>query len=565
MSDSVSYVLTKFSFFHLNILFLLGLALFGGTIGGRIFQKLHIPQVVGYITIGIIIGISGFKIIDSNVLIALQPFNYFALGLIGFMIGKELKKEIFIKHGKQLVNILVFEGVTAFILVSVFVSIAGMFIFKDFKIACALGLLLGAISSATAPAATTDVLWEYKTRGPLTTTILSIVALDDGLALLLFAFASSLAFALTGHTGNNVFKLFTQPLYEIGGSVLIGAISGWLLIKVIKSHTQREKILAFSLGTVLLTLGLSSALHVDMLLAAMTLGAVIVNYAPEASRKMFELVEGFTPPIYILFFVLVGAKLDITKMSLPILFLAFVYLICRSAGKGIGANLGARISKMSKSVQRYLPLCLFSQAGVAIGLSIVAAQAFPDQIGNTIIIVITLTTFIVQIIGPPLTKLAVVKAKEAGLNITEEDLIQKTKVKEAMDANCPLIYDNMKLLTILQIFSESANLYYPVVNKDRRFLGIISVDGIRSGFATTGLNDLVVAFDIIESCTATIGAESSLSDAKEILNRYNLEYLPVVERDNKLVGFLETRTLNKQISVKIMELQDQVKSFGSEL
>lgn len=564
MFESVSHLLTQFSFFHLNILFLLGLALFGGTIGGRIFQKLQIPQVVGYIAIGIIIGVSGLKVIDREVLTALQPLNYFALGLIGFMIGRELKKEVFIKHGAKLINVLFSEGITAFILVSILVSILAFFIFGDFKLACALGLLLGAISSATAPAATTDVLWEYRTRGPLTTTVLSIVALDDGLALLLFAFASSIAFNLTGHASGTIFELFRHPLYEIGGSILIGSLSGWLLIKILKRYPQREKILAFSVGTVLLTLGLASAFGMDMLLAAMILGAVSVNYAPKASARMFEVVDSFTPPIYILFFVLVGAKLDITEISLPILLLAFVYLVGRSFGKGIGASLGARISGMPKTVQNYLPLCLFSQAGVAIGLSIVAAQAFPDQIGNTIIIVITVTTFVVQIIGPPLTKLAVVKAKETGLNITEEDLIHKLKVAEVMDRAYPLIYENMKLEEILKIFGESTNFYYPVVNKGGVLRGIIGVDDIRNAFATSGLSDLVVAVDLMEPSTTTISADASLSAAKELFGNH-LEYLPVVDKNNKLQGFLELRMLNKIISKKIIEFQSRIKSLDDSL
>lgn len=561
MIESLSHILTKFSALHLNILFLLGLALFGGTIGSHIFQKLQIPQVVGYITIGIMIGTSGLKIIDRDVIISLQPFSYFALGLIGFMIGKELKKEVFTKYGKQLISVLLFEGVASFIFVSIFVTAAGIFIFKDIKLACALGLLLGAISSATAPAATTDVLWEYKTRGPLTRTVLNIVALDDGLALLLFAFTSSIALTLTGHTEGNIFKLLHQPLYEIGGSIVIGIFSGWLLIKILKLHNQSEKILAASLGTVLLTLGASMALHMDMLLSAMTLGMIVVNYAPAASKKIFELVEDFTPPIYILFFVLVGAKLDIGKMSLPVIFLALVYLIGRSVGKSLGATAGARISGMPVSVQKYLPLCLFSQAGVAIGLSIAAAQIFQEQIGNTIIIVITATTFIVQLIGPPLVKLAVVKAKEVGLNVTEEDLIQRTMVKDVMDTKFPSIYENTKLRDILKALSETSNLYYPVLNKEGGLRGIISIDGIRHAFASTGLSDLVVAADIIELCKVKIDPESSLLDAKNMLTGRRIGYLPVIGKDNKLAGFLERKALHRFISLKIVELHERAESI----
>jgi len=155
MVEKVLDLFSSISYFHINTLFVLGLALFGGTIGGRLFQKMRIPQVVGYIFIGIILGRSGIQMIDKAMIDALQPFNYFALGLIGFMIGGELKKEVFKKYGRQFITILLFEGITAFVFVSLLVSIAGIFLFKDPKLAISLGLLLGAISSATAPAATT--------------------------------------------------------------------------------------------------------------------------------------------------------------------------------------------------------------------------------------------------------------------------------------------------------------------------------------------------------------------------------------------------------------------------
>ncbi|UCC95902.1 MAG: cation:proton antiporter, partial [Candidatus Omnitrophota bacterium] len=177
MFEQFSHLLTEISLLHLNFLFLLGLALFGGTIGGRLFQKMRIPQVVGYIAIGIVIGESGLKLIGHDIIQTLQPFNYFALGLIGFMIGGELKKEIIVKYGKQFINILLSEGLAAFLAVSFFVGIVGTFLFGDWRFSWALGLLLGAIASATAPAATTQVLREYKTRGPLTRTVLGIVAL----------------------------------------------------------------------------------------------------------------------------------------------------------------------------------------------------------------------------------------------------------------------------------------------------------------------------------------------------------------------------------------------------
>jgi Kef-type K+ transport system membrane component KefB/predicted transcriptional regulator len=554
--------LTRISVVHLNILLLLGLALFGGTIGGRLFQKIRIPQVVGYITIGIIIGVSGLKVVGHDTIKTLQPFSYFALGLIGFMIGGELKKEVIVKYGKQFIKILMSEGIAAFLVVSTFVGVAGSLLFGNWESAWALGLLLGAIASATAPAATSEVLREYKTRGPLTRTVLGIVALDDGLALLLFAIASSIAGSLSGNINNGVLRTFINPLYEIGGSVAIGILAGFVLSRFLKKYSEEKRLLAFSIGTVLLVSGLALAIHVDMILATMTLGVIVVNFIPRKSISMFKLVEEFASPIFVLFFVLVGAKLNIRYMTPPIILLGCIYLVGRTGGKAIGANFGARIANAPKSVQKYLPLCLLSQAGVAIGLSILASNYFPGEIGNTIIIIITATTFILEITGPPFVKVAMAKAGEVGLNITEEDLIHTTKAKDVMDKNPPLIYENMQLTDILRIFSENDNLYYPVINKDKKLQGIITVEGIKQTFLESELSSLILANDLMEPVIAKTSAEAPISEVKEILNRYDIEYLPVINENSKIEGFIERKKLNKFISTKIIELQRQADSLG---
>jgi Kef-type K+ transport system membrane component KefB len=549
-------------FFHLNVLFLLGLALFGGTIGGRLFEKMRIPQVVGYIAIGILIGQTGLKIVDEHTVKMLQPFNYFALGLIGFMIGSELKRETFLRYGRQFICILLSEGIFAFLGVSILVIVVGSFLLESTKLTCALALLLGAIASATAPAATTSVLWEYKTRGPVTTTILGIVAMDDGLSLLLFAIASTVAGGLVGHIDSGILGVCLHPIYEIGGSMLIGVLSGLILSKFLKRYSEEERILAFSIGVVLLALGIALVMNLDILLAAMTLGAIVINCTPRRSEEVFKLVERFTPPIYVLFFVLVGAKLNLSYMTLPMVFLVGVYLIGRSAGKMFGARLGARISNAPKTVQKYLPMCLFSQAGVAIGLSILASQRFPGEIGNAVVIIVIATVFILEIVGPPFVKFAVTRAGEVGLNITEEDIIHKSKAKDIMDKDIPLIHENMPLSEALRIFGESDNLYYPVVDADRTLLGVITIDSIKDTFMAQGLEGFLLAHDLMEPVIAVTTPETPMSEVKELLARYNLEYLPVVTEENKVVGLLESRAINRLISTKIIELQRQAESLG---
>ncbi|MFC1632389.1 cation:proton antiporter [Candidatus Omnitrophota bacterium] len=563
MLEQLSYLRNAISLTHLNILFLLGLALFGGTVGGRLFQKLRIPQVVGYIVIGICIGESGLQIVGHQTIQSFQPFSYFALGLIGFMIGGELKREVLQKYGRQFMNILLFEGLAAFLAVSVSVGVIGTLLFADWRFAWALGLLLGAIASATAPAATTEVLREYKSRGPLTRTVTGIVALDDGLALLLFALAASLAGSLSGG-GGSILRRFIHPLYEISGSMAIGIIGGLVLSRLLKKYSEEKRLLAFSIGMVLLVAGFSLAVHVDMLLAAMSLGVIVVNFTPRKSKDIFKLVDGFTAPIYVLFFVLVGAKLNINQMTLPIIILGCVYLFGRSAGKTIGANFGARISGAPKSVRKYLPWCLLGQAGVAIGLSILAGAYFPGRIGNAVVIIITATTFILELIGPAFVKVALSRSGEIGLNITEADLIDRTCAGEVMDKDPPLIYKNMPLAEILRIFSESSNLYYPVVDNEKKLLGVITVDSIKNIFMEADLKDLLLAVDVMEPAVAEVEENSTLSSVRESLNRHHLEYLPVIKKDNILVGFIEERMLDKFISTKIVELQRRSDFLESE-
>ncbi|RLG09198.1 sodium:proton exchanger [Candidatus Pacearchaeota archaeon] len=548
---------------HLNMLLLLGLALFGGTVGARIFKKFKIPQVVGYIAIGILLGQSGFNIISIKLVQSFAPFNYFALGLIGFMIGGELKREVFKKYGKQFFIILFFEGIFAFIFVSLFTGFLGSFLLRDYKLAWALGILLGAISSATAPAATTDVLWEYRTEGPLTRTVLGIVALDDALGLFLFAIASSIAFNLVGNTDTkNISLTFLKPVYEILGAIILGFIFGLILSTTLKVMKDPENMLAFSIGMVLITLGVSMALDVDIILSAMALGTTLVNIAPKKSKEIFELVKRFTPPIYVLFFVLVGAKLNISHLNQFTFLAVILYLFGRTFGKMLGANLGARLSNAPITVQKYLPLCLFSQAGVAIGLSIIASQKFPGLIGDTIVIIVTSTTFVVQLIGPIFVKIAVEKAGEVGLNITEEDIIKMSKASDVLSKNVPFILEKTPLNKIMEIISETENLYYPVVDKNGHLIGVITIEGIKNVLTLKDVEEIVLAIDIAEPVKYFVYEDTPLEEVMDILRKKALDFICVLDKKGKIKGIIETRDIQRYISTKMIYLKKKVEKLG---
>ncbi|MEJ2663872.1 MAG: cation:proton antiporter [Spirochaetia bacterium] len=562
MVEWFNSILNSISVSHLNVLIILGLALFGGTIGGKLFQKIKVPQVVGYIAIGIIIGQNVLHLVPLSVVKKFEPFNYFALGLISFMIGGELKLSALKKYGKQFISILFFEALGAFFFVSILVFTIGMFLLHNLVVSLVMALLLGSMSAATAAAGTTDVLWEYKTRGPLTSMLLGVVALDDILALFLFAVFSSISTMFLGMRGGNVLNELGGLGYELGAAVIVGGGSGYVLARLLRTFLDENKTLTFSIGAILLVLGLSVALKIDMLLSSMIMGILITNIAPIRSKEVFKLLDRVATPIYVLFFVLVGTSLNLGGINVVIGVLIVVYLIGRTAGKMIGARLGGLLSKAVPTVSKYLPLCLFSQSGVAIGLAILAQQRFPENIGGTVIVIITATTFLVQLIGPPFIKQAVVKAGETGLNITQEDLIKTIKTGEVLSKKSPLIAENTSLKKILAIFSRNDELYYPVVDKKKRLQGIISIDSIKETLMAQELSDFLLAHDIMEPPVTTCTATTPLTEAEDIMDHFHVDYLPVIKEDNVTEGVVERRGIQRYVATRLLDVENKTRSLG---
>jgi Kef-type K+ transport system membrane component KefB/predicted transcriptional regulator len=548
---------------HLNLILLMGLAIFFGTAGAGVFQKFRIPKVVAYVVIGLIIGESGLNLIGRDTVETLSSFNMFALGIIGFMIGGELTRDVFKKYGKQFFIILFSEGIAAFAIVAILSGFVYWCFTKDIRTSISIALVLGAIASATAPAATATVLWEYKTRGPLTSTVLAIVALDDGLSLLLYGFASSIAAALIGQTHSSMWIAILTSVFEIAGAIVLGLLAGFLLSSILKLIKEPDKALAFTVSSVLLVIGLSIALKVGSILAAMTLGVTMANLASRRRQNTFELIEKFAPPIYVLFFVLAGAHLVLTEITGWMVIMVVVYLVGRTGGKLLGSWFGARVSQAADVVRRYLGFCLLSQAGVAIGLAIISGQLFTGQIAHAIIVIVMTTTFVVEIFGPMFVKLGVKKAGEIGLNITEEDLIETYTVADVMDTKVPLISAGMSLSEVVKVVSNTESFYYPVVNNDKKLIGAITLGNIRNTFATQELNDWLVALDIMEPVVAKVRPDIALSEAFEKTRRLDIEHLPVVvsDEDNRFVGVLNCRGVRRSLSAEVLSRQQKADSI----
>ncbi|NLW31293.1 MAG: CBS domain-containing protein [Fibrobacter sp.] len=549
--------------FHTSIILILGIGILGGTFGAVIFQHLHIPQVIGYIAAGLIIGESGFKIVTQTDIQNLSQFNFFALGIIGFLVGGELNFETLKKYGRQFSAILIGEGITAFLFVSISSAAVIYFVYPVFPVAIAAGIVFGAIASATDPASTMEVLWEYRSRGILTTTIIAIVALDDALAMTLYGLATSIARILTGDSASILQQLFVTFI-ELFGAVFTGLISGMLLIYVLKRNREKEKTLAFAIGVILLVIGIAIAAQMDVILGAMTLGATIANLAPQRSKELMALVKNSSAPIYVIFFVLVGAQLGLSKMPVWLWLIVVFYVIGRNIGKVLGAYTGAKISKAEPVVQKFTGFGLFPQGGVAVGLSIMAGQHLNEitfaggiSLGEAVIFTVTATTLIVQIIGPPMVKLAVKMAGETGKNITEEDIIVSWTVNNVLSGDLQFIKEGDSVASIFKLFSKRDNLMYPVIDHDGKIAGIITLEALKEVVAQWDTWEWLVAADVMSPMVETIPQSMPLKDAMNTIHLLNVEQIAVVnnEKECKPVGILDIRSIRRQVSEEIIRRQ----------
>jgi Kef-type K+ transport system membrane component KefB/CBS domain-containing protein len=544
----------------MGLLTIIGLCIFLGAIGAWVFQKLHIPQVVGYIVIGVVIGESGFRFVEMSDVVALRPFNLFALGLIGFLVGGELHGSIFKKYGKQFTAILLGEGLGAFFLVGIASTLIVQMICHDWVISLAAGTVFGAIASATDPASTIDVLWEYRTAGVLTTAIVAIVALDDALAMTLYGIGTSAAQMLTSGEGSIGGELW-KVCVELFGSVLLGLLAGFGLNLILRFLPQKERRLGLALGVILLTISAAVVFKMDVILATMSIGILLTNIAPRRSKELFEIVRSFSAPIYILFFVLVGARLGIREMPPWLWILVAAYVLMRSLGKWLGSYWGGRLSNAEPVVSRYMGFSLFAQGGVAVGLSIMASQHLNEiwvtetmSLGDMIVFTVTATTLVVQLIGPACTRYAVRAAGEVDRNITEEDVIAELTVGDVMNPDVQPIPEDLPLSAVLKRFTDNDALVYPVVSMEGRILGVLTFDSLKELLGDAASWQWLVAGDVMQPVEEKTTQPAKLAEVLDEMDRMQAEALPVTRGDgtDSAVGVLDLRYARRRIREELI-------------
>ena len=423
----------------------MGLILTFAVIGSDMFKRFRLPEILGFIFVGIAIGIviPPFGLFQedytgiTNIVVAV------ALGFIGFNLGSEIDWKTLRSMSTKVFVILISEALITFFLVTFLILLITNELY--------LALLFGALSSATAPAGTAAVFWEYDCRGPLTTTTMIILALDDIMAIVLTDFALDYTTIVFEGITFDLFNLFIPLIMDIGLSVIIGISAGVLLSYKLNREENHAEYVTLIIGAVLVCIGVSGYLHISYILPTMILGVTIASLCekPEIDPKkkalltdlfgsteaiidvidqelieisedephqIFHEVYQIATPVVALFFVLIGLNLDLSALT-QIGFLGLLYIFGRTFAKSVGAYIGATVVRAEPTIRKYLGPCLYSQAGVALGLAILASEKLISlgvpEVGLLVLNTITATTIIFQVFGPIAIRWAVQKSGEA--------------------------------------------------------------------------------------------------------------------------------------------------------
>lgn len=385
----------------MNTLLSLSLAMIIGLLMTRIMKKINLPNVTGYLIAGLLAGPYCLNIFTTENVESYTVLTNAALGFIAFSIGGEFKLSSLKQLGAKIFLITLFEAVGATALVSTVMILL--------KVDISLALVLGAIASATAPAATLMVVRQYKAKGPVTSTLLPVVAVDDAVCLMLFSILSSVAKTVGKGDGFDIKETLVMPIVEILGSLVIGFAVGFVLSVATKFFLSRANRISLAVTAVFLGVGLSEMLGLSSLLLCMAIGAAMANFS-KVSDAVMECTDRWTPPLFMLFFVISGAEFNFEVFK-TVGLIGVLYLVLRSSGKYFGAMLGCALVKTEKNVKKYLGITLLPQAGVAIGMAQLSLTVIPEY-GEQIRAVILCATLVYELVGPLLTKIALTKAGE---------------------------------------------------------------------------------------------------------------------------------------------------------
>lgn len=399
---------------EMNLVLAIGIIVVIGFFGGLAAERLRFPRITGYIVIGILLSPSLLNIISGASIKNLDIMTDIALGIVAFLIGGGLHLASLRKLGRSIAWITPFQSLGAWFLVTLLLAFLYPRILTIpnatfFQTYFPMAFIIGAVSCATAPAATMAVINQYRAKGPFTTTLLAVVALDDAIAVIAFAIAVGIAQPLVNGGDISGYQMFGAPFLQVVQSIGIGAAFAFALIYIARLVRIRQLLLVVVFGTIMLCIGVTNLLGISPILASMAAGFIVVNKVRK--NEMFLVLEEIEDVIFAMFFVLAGLHFDLGVMKTAGI-LALLIVLGRCLGKYFGTRAGATISHASDEVKKYLGLALLPKAGVTVGLVLLAERAFPT-FGAIMMNAVLASVIINELVAPPLTRYAIFKAGEA--------------------------------------------------------------------------------------------------------------------------------------------------------
>ena len=382
-------------------LFYISILILAGLIFSKLISMIRFPEVTGYLVAGILIGPHVLGLLPKAGVDSLEIISELALCFIAFSIGSEMKLSVMKKLGLNIITITLFEALSAFVVV----LLGLLFLFKAEP---PMALVLSAIACATAPAATLLVIKEYKAEGEIVDVLLPVVAIDDAVCIIVFGISSALASSLLLGGELSLVPMLLFPFGKILLALFLGFSAGILFYRVQGYAKNEEELLTMSIGFIFLVAGISKVFGLSDLLSIMAASVTMSNIGRGMPRSI-NLISRVTPPIFVLFFVLAGADLNLAGL-LDVGAVGVFYIIGRAVGKYIGAYVSTGMTGFGKNIQKNLGLTLIPQAGVAIGLSLLASKTIPDPYGSQIRTIILGATIVYELVGPLFAKLGLKRA-----------------------------------------------------------------------------------------------------------------------------------------------------------
>jgi NhaP-type Na+/H+ or K+/H+ antiporter/CBS domain-containing protein len=569
---------------HIAVLLLVGF-LFGEAAG-----RLLLPKVSGYILAGIFLKLDLLPLVPPDFHHQAEFFTNIALAFITFSVGGSLLASKMRRLGRVVLGIALFEAGFAVIFVMMgFLGISILFpaVLPPSWVALALpgSLLLATFASPTDPATTLAVIHEYQAVGDVASSILGVAALDDAMGIIIFSVGVSVAELMVARQGLSIVSTFLLPVGEIVGGIVIGVLVGWGFNQMIRRLPQIGKgtVVVVALGSMSLCFSLAHMLHTDELLASMAMGCVVANFNPQ-QHALFQILEDYVEElVFVLFFTLSGMYFQLSALTSAYPFI-LVFVVFRCLGKLGGASLGARLSGASTAVRRFTGLGLLPQGGIVIGLALlVKANPAFSEIASLFMSIVIGATVVHELLGPISVKIGLQRAGEVRLSRMRTaregaphvgagespatsgdfffmDLLHNHTVRELKErlGSAATIYEDMTLHQFKSLFLTTAQDYFPVVNRQGRFVGIFSLDDVRSLLWETDADELILVKDIATRDVIFTTPEESLSTVFFKFAQKNLGSIPVLEGEeqDRFLGMLRHKDVLDFYRQKVRELYE---------